>query len=319
MRKDILFIGIEGGASKSTAVLADENLKVLKRSLGGPLNYQAIGEARTEAEMRKLLRPLFSASAVKKSVKVFAVFGLAGLNTKKDRNTYESIARRVLPRSFAFSVHNDTKITLEAVCEGNNCVLAISGTGSNVYAESGRKTATSGGWDFLVADEGSAFGAGMLVLRAAVKSWDGRAKKSIFEHLLPRHLRVPSMEKAVEHVYAVWRKNPQDFKPFVASLAPLVDIALKKKDYAASCIREYTAQELALGVKAVAHKLGLKRQKVCVGMTGSNWKMPGLDTIFKKEVRSFLPQANFVKPQESKGAYGALLLARKMYYNKTRT
>ena len=159
----------------------------------------------------------------------------------------------------------------------------------------------------------------MLVLRAAVKSWDGRAKKSIFEHLLPRHLRVHSMEKAVEHVYAVWRKNPQDFKPFVASLAPLVDIALKKKDYAASCIREYTAQELALGVKAVAHKLGLKRQKVCVGMTGSNWKMPGLDTIFKKEVRSFLPQANFVKPKESKGAYGALLLARKMYYNKTRT
>lgn len=317
MTQRSLFLGVEGGASKSTAMLADENLKVLKQSKGGPLNYQAIGEARAEAEMRKLLRPFLSI-AVKRNTRLHAVFGLAGLNTKKDEDVYKRIARRVLGSTPVFKIYNDTKITLEAICSGEHKILVISGTGSNVYGESGKKDAKSGGWDFLVADEGSAFGAGMLVLRAAVKSWDGRAKKSIFEHSVPLHFRVSSMERAIEHVYAVWRKNPGEFKRFIASLSPLVDGALIKKDYAASCIREYTAQELALGVKAVAKKLGLKHEKVCVGMTGSNWKMPGLVALFKKEVKKHLPLAYFATPSESGGAYGALLLARKMYYNKSK-
>jgi len=45
----------------------------------------------------------------------------------------------------------------------------------------GKKEAFAGGLDYILNDESSAFGIGVRTLKAAVKSFDRRGRKTIFE------------------------------------------------------------------------------------------------------------------------------------------
>ena len=59
------------------------------------------------------------------------------------------------------------------------------------------------GWDFLWGDEGSSYDAGLRAMRAAVRSWDGRIKETIFESSVPEKAGAKSMEDFITKVYGV--------------------------------------------------------------------------------------------------------------------
>ncbi len=315
MKKSIFF-GVEGGGTKSTAILVDEHSNVLNRFNGGALNYNALGVDKVERELKKLLAPVIRHTKKTKDTDVYGVFGFAGLNTEKDRKEYEKIVRKVVPSSYVWEACNDTKIALEAACEGDNRILVVSGTGSNIYGESGRKKAKAGGWDFIVADEGSAFGTGMLALRAAVRSWDGRIPKNVFEKLFPKYLKVSSMENVIEYIYKVWKENPDKFKYIIASFSPIVDQALVMKDREAIRIREDAVKELSLGVETVAKKLNLGEKNVCIGMVGSHWEMPGLSDKFIKQVKNIIPHSSFSTRGKQESIFGAIRMAKELKLKK---
>ena len=306
--KKKFYLGVEGGGTKSTAVLADETTVLVERT-GSMLNYHSAGEMKVKKNLADLLHPLLRKVG---NDKLYAVFGLAGLDTKKDEVVYQRIVRSLLPSNAKFEVVNDSVIAIEAKCPGEaNRILVITGTGSNVCGESEGKRATSTGWDFILGDEGSGYLAGNRVLRAAMHSWDGRTRKTSFEKLVLQKSKTKSMEDFIPKFYETIQNKKQDSNSYIASFALLVDQALLQNDWAALQIRAQTAQDLATGVEAVARRLNLQKEKFCVGFTGSLWKMPGLKDIFQKEIAKMFSGASFSESKE-KEVMGAILLAKKL-------
>ena len=307
MPKKIFYLGVEGGATKSMAILSSDDREIILTKKGGALNYHNTGESGTKNNLSKLIFPLLKKA---RGEKIHAVFGFAGLDTPVDKRAYRKIVHSLMPKSSKFELLNDANIALEARCPGEkNRVLVISGTGATVYGESGRKRAKSIGWDHILGDEGSAYSAGVLVLKAATKSFDGRTKKSVFERLVPESMNYRSMTEFMPKFYAKLRKNEPKF--FIASFAPMVNDAIRKNDWAALEIRKQVVNDLVVGVRAVASSLNFKNKEFCLGIIGSQWKMPGLLDNFKKEVKKEYKKAYFSKNNDS-GAWGAVLLAKKL-------
>ncbi len=284
------FIGVDGGATQSSAAVAGTNGKIISRKSGPALNYHAIGEKQCEKNLRKLLQPLLKKYKVVKTI----VIGFAGLDSPQDRQAYKKIVKKVLPRNIKALLFNDAEIALEAACFDHKKprILIICGTGSSVYGEYGNKKAKAIGWGFLLGDDGSAFWLGSWALRSAVRVWDGREKKTVLEKLVLRKAGKKDISQLIPEIYDYWHEKPEEFKKYIASFATLFHEA--KKDSVAKKIIEQAAEELALGARAVAKKLGIRNKPFCVGFIGSGFKNPGLLPALVGKIKKQHPKVHFV-------------------------
>lgn len=309
MKKQIFYIGVDAGGTSGKAILADELEKILTERQGDALNYNSVGEKKVKENLRKLLGPILKKT---KNRKVYAAFGFAGCNTIKEKKLYEKIVRAILPSTMKFLVVNDAKIALEAKCPGEkNRVLVISGTGSHVFGESAAKQMRSIGWDYILGDEGSGYQFGLQAARTVVQAWDGRGKQTVLTKLLLKELKVKTMDDLLSKVYNDITNKQKSPKYYFASLAPLVDQAIKQNDEIAITIRNRGAADLTKGVAAVGARLKLKDKPFCLGFLGSQWKMPGLRDQVEKKVRQEFPKVRF-SHSEDPATLGAIRLAKEL-------
>src|SRR3989344_4945922 len=302
------YLGVEGGATKSTAILADGQ-RILAQRTGKSLSYHNIGEVAVKKNLQALLSPFLKKGS---GTKLYAMLGFAGLDTKKDKGIYRKIVGSVLPKNSVFDVVNDAHIALEARCPSEqNRILVISGTGSTVLGQSKNKEAKTIGWDFLLGDEGSGYEIGTKVLKSAIQSWDGRIKKTILEDLVLKEDRCKTMEEFMPKIYYLFRNEPGALKHSIADFGKLIDQALGQNDWRAEEIRAESVTGLLPGVRAVAQRLGIQDARFCIGLVGSVWKMPGLKERFKKAVCEEFSLALFSEKQEP-GAWGAVIMAKKL-------
>jgi len=310
----IFYLGIEGGGTKSTAILADKDMKILVQRKGKALNYHAIGEEKVKSNLVNLISPLLRKA---EGGKTYTVLGAAGLDSPKGKNFYTRLIRLVLPKGAVYEVVNDSKIALEVRCRGEkNRIVVISGTGSNVYGESGNNSARSIGWDFVLGDEGSGYDASLKALRAAIHAWDGRGEKTILNELVLKNSKVRSMEEFIPKLYKDLLDKKMNLKYYIASFAPIIDRAIEQNDQVAIGIRDQLVPELVIGVQAVADRLSITSKKFCVGTMGSMWNMPGLEEAFKQQVRKHFTKVYFSDNRDF-GAFGAILLAKKLKSRNT--
>ncbi len=303
------YLGVEGGATKSAALLVNERDEVVMERRGKALNYHSGGEQQVRKNLLNLLSPILRKTKVGK---VYAVLGLAGIDTRKDEIFHRKLVRSLLPKNSTFRVVNDAESGIEAKCPGEkHRILVIAGTGSSVYGESNRKTAKSVGWEFILGDEGSGYDVGLKIIKAAVQSWDGRSDKTLLEKSVLQHTNSRAMEDFIDKVDKVMRDERQSIKYFVASFGPLLNEALQKDDWEALRIRKEVVEELTKGVIAVVHRLHLADQEFCIGLVGSVWKMPGLKENFQDAIKRQFPHAQFSQRTEG-GEWGAVRLAKQL-------
>ena len=307
-QKTIFYLGVEGGGTKSTAILTDEGLNILAQEEGGALNYHILDKEIVRDNFSNLLGAFIDRS---KDGELKSVFGLAGMDTEEDKRFYTALVKSILPESASFEILNDSNVALEARCPGEkNRVIVIAGTGSNVYGENGEDWAMVLGWSVILGDEGSGYYFGLQALRAATRSFDGRSEKSVLEEFILEEEGVKDFYEFVPKFYGSLSEGG-GFASRVASFAKLVDRAIEKNDKIAMKIRDEGAGELALGVSTVAKKLGFLNEKFAIGFMGSQWKMPGLKEVFKEKVLESCPKAVF-SDREDPGAWGAIQLAKKI-------
>ena len=307
--KQKFYLGVEGGATKSTAILADETSHVLGERKGKALNYHNIGERNVRDNLANLISPLLKKAH---GGFIYAVLGSAGVDTAKDKAVYLKIMHSVLPKGSTLRVVNDTKIALEVRCpKEKNRVIVISGTGSNVYGENGTSSAESVGWGFLLGDEGSGYEFGLKALKAAMQSFDKRGEKTILEKLTVQKFGGKTMLDVIPAFYKEVSNERRNTTRYVASFAPLLDEAILQKDPVALTIREQGVEELFQGVSAVAKQLGIAEAEFCLGTTGSLWKMTGLKEQFRKKIKKHFPKVCF-STNTDPGVWGAVLLAKKL-------
>jgi len=257
--KPRLVLGVDGGGTKTLALVADENGNILARGLGGASNHNAVGFAAACAALEAAIAQALS--TVDKPIESLCL-GLAGVGRPADRTHFLAWATDRFPKS-KIQVVSDAEILLAAGAPAGPALALICGTGSIVYgrAENG-ELLRAGGWGYLFGDEGSGFALGAAALRAVMRAYDGRGQSTLLTALVLQRRALTDPQGLIKSIYGAEAPRAE-----IAALADLVEQAASQDDPVAIALLGEAARELAEAVQAVYRKLG--NSPVPIVLTGS--------------------------------------------------
>ncbi|HEU4556477.1 MAG TPA: BadF/BadG/BcrA/BcrD ATPase family protein [Longimicrobium sp.] len=239
--------GLDGGGTKTTLALADDDGRELLRRVGPAGLVDPRHPEATAHMLASLVREgLAEAGLHEQPVSLCA--GLAGVGNENERKKVEAalaasgVAERVC-------ITTDGEIALEGALGGGAGILLIAGTGSVGYARGADgQVVRCGGWGMIVGDEGSAWSLGRNGLAAALRAADGRGPDT---SLLPHFLEL--LKLSGPEAIPPWVGRAE--KAAVAALAIHVIDAAEEGDAVAVQVMEREARELASHAVALARRL----------------------------------------------------------------
>jgi N-acetylglucosamine kinase-like BadF-type ATPase len=233
---------------------------VLAEVRGAGANLQAAGAQ----EVERVLHELIDAAIAQARGDGPAVIGLgmAGVDRPNDAETVHAILGRIGHRARALVV-NDALIALQAGVGDAEGVVLVAGTGSIAYGRDARgRAARSGGWGYVLGDEGSGYWIGRQALRAVVRAADGRGEATALTARILAHYAVARPQDLVRRIYQGGPDRRSlggggSMPSAIASLAREVEAAAAGDDPVAQRILAIGAIELADAAVSVASRLGL--------------------------------------------------------------
>jgi N-acetylglucosamine kinase len=304
-------VGVDGGASKTVALIGTESGKVLGRGESGPSNYHNVGAAAASRAIKKAVIEAQKQTGLREVRPETAVVALAAVDSEIDRAVALRFVRRTKIARTSFVVH-DSVAALYAATRRKPGIVVISGTGCVAAGvnEAG-EYARAGGWGYLIDDEGSAFDIGRKALTRAFRMLDGRARPTNLISILKRKFQVKMLEDALSLIYA----NGVSVEE-VARLASLVSRAASR-DKACKEILNNAGITLAELACAVARRLCMTDDSFKVATVGGSFKSGRhLLKPFTARIKSECPRARVIR-LKVEPARGAFLLAASELLNRS--
>jgi N-acetylmuramic acid 6-phosphate etherase len=260
-----LVLGIDGGGSHTLAYLADAQAggRVLGRGEAGPSNIQSVGVERALQALDDAIARAFSAAGKPRGKLGAAALGLAGVDRAEAAAVVRDWAARV-QLSERLEIANDATLLLAAGTPEGWGLAVIAGTGSIAFGRTpdGRFD-RSGGWGYLLGDEGSAYGLALAGVRAVARAADGCAPPTRLTSAILAAMGLAEPLQMIHVVYqGIWDRAR------IATLAPLVLRLADQGDTVARAIVGHEANEIANTAAAVVKKLNLPAERVPVAITG---------------------------------------------------
>jgi N-acetylglucosamine kinase-like BadF-type ATPase len=294
-------LGIDAGGTKTVCQLADANGTVIAESRSTGANLQAVGELQVE----KVLHEVMEAAIGDRDVMPAAIcLGIAGVDRPDDAAVVRAIMKRIGYKARVLVV-NDALVALEAGAPGQPGVVIISGTGSISYGRNEQgMAARSGGWGYVLGDEGSGYWIGRAALRAVLRAADQRGPTTALTPLLLAHFGVNRPQGLIHEVYH------SNLKPAaIGALAQCVHQAFAKGDEAAIGILRGAANELESSAMSVARRLELVGRPFVFILAGGIFKaVPWLQDELSRRLPVTAPGST-VRVLEGEPASGAVRLA----------
>lgn len=229
-----IFLGIDGGGSKTACAVGDESA-LLATAVAGASNLIRAGEDQAWQSLRSVIREACAGAQVVPSDVRGACLGMAGAA----RPEVQDAIRRIVAELIAAEIEvvGDMEIALESAFGAGPGVVVIAGTGSIAYGRDAQgQTARAGGWGFAVSDEGSGHWIGRRVVAAALRAEDEGVSSPMLNEVLK------FWQVGREHLISVVNATPP---PDFAGLLPLVAAAADGSDSTASRILAEAGAELA--------------------------------------------------------------------------
>lgn len=244
-------LGIDGGGSKTVALLADETGRILGRGTGGSCAFQALPEKDVRQSLREAVNGAFTQAGTPVQPAAVLGLGISGVDRPGD---HIKVQRFLKEENLAQHniVVNDGELLLWCGLLCGWGIGVISGTGSIVIGrDQAGRFARAGGWGYRFGDEGSGFMIGTDALRAVAQADDLRGPRTLLTGLVLEYWGLDKPSDLIPYVY-------QGNLPYaqVARLAPLVHTAASQGDSAAAGILERAVCELVQAVLALCRQLG---------------------------------------------------------------
>ena len=229
------YLGIDGGATKTTFALANDSgeiIKVLKKSSSNPFD---IGCEKACEVIRAGINEVLSEFNIDKSmVNVFA-----GISGGTSGNNKDIIADYFKNSGFkTFRNGSDLESIVSAGLPDGNGVAVIMGTGSSAFIKVGNELKRLGGYGYLFSAGGCGYGLGSSAIRSALMSEDGSGEQTIIRDLILNETKHKTVLEDLQYFYDIGKKG-------VASFAPIVITAFKKGDKVAKKIIVENMQQVA--------------------------------------------------------------------------
>lgn len=302
-----LFLGIEGGGTRTVALMADGAGRTIMRSEFGPANLRLLSDAQLTRHFREISAGFPKPAAV--------AIGLAGARDEKDFARIRSTAAKAWPDVRCHAT-NDLETALAAApipklksqsTRSDSAhiaqILVLSGTGSCCFgrAHDGR-TAKMGGWGQILGDKGSGFEIGLRALKAIVYYHD---RDGTWSNLGQRILRVLQLNEPNELIGWVQHADKKE----IAAIAIEVFDAWREKDSIATDILAGAACSLAKDAVSCAKKLVRPNRTTQFIFAGSVLlKQPRFARMVAVEIQSRWTDA-LIAPLKRESVWGAVEIA----------
>ena len=298
-----IFLGIDGGGSKTSCLIGDETSILGSGSAAGS-NLVRVGETQAREALATAIRQACAVARVVPSQIQRVCVGLAGAARPEIRDRVLQIVSELIPGDV--EVVGDIVIVLHAAFSDGPGVIVIAGTGSIAYGRNSEgDTARAGGWGFAISDEGSGHWIGRSFVAAAIRACDeGEDQNPRALESLMKSWRLETREQLIPAANAT---PPPDF----AALFPMVLSLADSGDPIAREVLLQAGTELAKLAGTVIRRLFPQSHSVPVAMSGGVFGSSALvRQVFYNNLRSAHPEAA-INPSVIEPVRGALELARK--------
>jgi glucosamine kinase len=257
-----IVIGIDGGGSKTRAMVADEHGGKIG-DVVGPGSAVRPGRADDSAKVIvDVVRDALASCEMTHVVPRVLCVGVAGVGRETER---QELWQALVSREIADEVviHSDFSVALDDAFGDGPGVLLISGTGSVAFGRGPTGlTARCGGWGPVFGDEGSGAWIGRKALSVVAAASDGREPETALTGAI---LTAAQLNELTELVAWAGTATPST----LASLAPVVMSVADAGDLRANSIVSLAVEELSLHVRALARQLFVdERASLPVALTG---------------------------------------------------
>jgi N-acetylglucosamine kinase-like BadF-type ATPase len=262
----VVFLGIDGGGSKTAFVLEDETGNELDRAETGPSNWLSSGPEEAQRNIAAGILQL-------KTHPEIVAGGFAGAGRPEGIRFYTDCLSSLLPDTRIF-VETDAFISYIGAIGLTPGVLLIAGTGSiAIGRRSDGRMIRVGGWGPMFSDEGSGFWIGREAIRSALLANDfGNAKD--FVASICRALQLDS----ITDVNAAWKSGNLTVRS-VAALATLL-FDQSSSEPASRILNEAAAHLAAIAETAIA-QVGVDHCKRSIA--GSIGSSPVMREILRRQ------------------------------------
>lgn len=258
-------VGLDIGGSKTHGILV-RNGKVCTEATVGSANVQNVAQAVAASHLAELFAAL-GAGAVSR-----VVAGAGGADTEADRAALEQLIRPLAPQADITIVH-DSQLILAAAGETTG-VAVIAGTGSvacgrNLHGQEAR----SGGWGYLLGDEGSGYWLAREAVRHSLTRMDQGREPDLLTRLLLEDCALAHPAELIARFH-----SPQTGRHYWARRASAVIEAAARGHGPSEDLLVRAGEELAALTLPVARQLGIPGPVVLGGGLGMN--VPGIQEAF---------------------------------------
>jgi N-acetylglucosamine kinase-like BadF-type ATPase len=295
------FLGVDVGATKSHALLADETGQALALGVGGAGNYEVVGYPGLAATLNDITDEALSAAGITKGQLAGAGFGVAGYDWPAEREpTLQAI--QTLGLSAPFELVNDTIIGLLAGATEGWGVAVVAGTSNNCRGRDrqGREGRVTGCGPWL----GEYGGAGELVgkaVQAVSMAWTQRGPAT---RLTDAFMELTGATDVVDLLEGLALERHR----LTAAAAPVIFQLAAEGDEAAQELICWAGRELGSLAVGVIRQLHFESLDFEVVLIGSLFKgSPTLIETMAATVHEVAPQARLVRLKTPPVVGGVLL------------
>jgi N-acetylglucosamine kinase-like BadF-type ATPase len=299
-----IYLGVDGGASKTFALAADASGRVLGFGQAGCANHQSHGLDAALAQIGGACQQALGASAAH-----FASFCLAGADLPPDFAMLRP-ALQALGVAEVFDLRNDTWAAMRAGTSHPWGAVVICGSGINaaVRARDGREFVLPSLGE-ISGDWGGGGDIAMAAISAMAREWDGRGPPTALTERVLRHFVQPSYAALLELFYAggLYRRD-------IRELAPLVFEVALDGDPTAQEIVVRNGTEIGHVAGSLLRRMEMHREPCEVVSGGSIFKGAGplLMDAATLALHRLAPSAFFTRAKVEP-VVGALLLAFELH------
>jgi N-acetylglucosamine kinase-like BadF-type ATPase len=300
-------IGIDGGGTKTEAVVMATDGRQLTAIAGGASNPHAVGYEAAFRHLSEIFLQIWQMPDLKREACTAIALGLAGVSTDEEKKRFMDYLLNFLEQNRVTAtvrLSHDAEIGLMATIGKQEGVVAISGTGSIVYGMTAEgESLRVGGWGHLLGDEGSGYSIGLQTLKAVMRSHDGVYPPTLMTNMIKEKYCFLSITELKSFIYA-----PTIQKIDIAAFARICVDAAEIEDGIAEHILDRSAMKLA----SQTFTLVGKKEAFATGdlvVSGSLFlQSPFYYKAYERYILGVLPDIRIHRAKRTP-AYGAALLA----------
>lgn len=299
--KNPFVIGMDGGGTKTKVCVMDLEGSEIDVVFGGGMNINGLGREGVLRNMAEIFAEIKNRCGDWSQLKALCI-GAAGISNPELREVL-MLSVKLAGIEVNPVIFGDQHAALYgAHCQGKGIIL-IAGTGSICFGLDGKgKEARTGGWGYLIDDEGSGYALGRDVLSAIAQAEDGRIPPTCMRKPVFDQLGIDNINGMIKFIYA-----DTTGKKEIAALAIHIMKAYEAGEEAAVASLEKAADKLADMVVPVVRKLKLEEGEIafCGSVITKNEVV--IEKL-KNNLKAMFPKLKCIQPKQD-AAFGAALRA----------